>query len=86
MFDVLYSALRIFPASDSWALINRQEDFENAHYSAVHALRRVVCLARTSHDPRFFWENVNETASRFAGQHSAHIVVRKKHFFAKNVG
>ncbi len=62
-FDVLYSAFRILPTSDSWAWINSQEDFENAHYSALHALRCAACLAHTSYHPRFFWENANEICS-----------------------
>ncbi len=29
-------------------------DFENAHYSALHTLKRSACLANTNYHPRFF--------------------------------
>ncbi len=73
----MYSVFRILPASDSWAWINHQEDFENAHKSALHALRRAACIVLTI---------MNEIVSKSAGQYSDHIAVRKKDLFAETVG
>ncbi len=78
--DILYSVFRILPSSDSWAWVNRQEDFENAQYSPLHGLRCTTCLVHTKSHPRFFCENVNEIVSRPARRYSAHIVGQKETF------
>ncbi len=54
--DFLYSVSRILHASDSLAWKNCQKDFENAHYSPLHVLRRTTCLVHTYYHPRFFYE------------------------------
>ncbi len=83
--DSLYSVSRILHASDSWVWKNRQEDFENAHYSPLHVLRVTTCLVHTNYYPRFFWEHVHERVPRSAGQFPPHIVERKKNYFLENV-
>ncbi len=57
---MLYSVFRIFPSSDRWALINCQQDFENAQYSPRCGVRCTTCLVHANSHPRFFCENGNE--------------------------
>ncbi len=52
--DALYTVFPILTASDIWAWTTRQEVFQNANYSVLHALRRTTCRDHTACKPHFF--------------------------------